>query len=254
MTFSPQLFLSNLQKHDGPAKSNRFQVILPIPSYVGNFISMSLLQSVLDVSGFVQDLTDNLVNSIFTQNRSEQKSFGDPNITRYLSLQCEGAELPGVSLLTQDVKIYGPIYKVPYQKQYNDLTLNFIATNDFYERKLFDKWIECIMPNDTNNLRFPKGDNSGSYSGYMTDITIIQFDEFIKQIYAVKIIDAFPISVAPMTLSWSDDSFHRVSVQFAYQRYETIYEGKYDIGQAVASGFGTVFDRFLRDFQLDIFT
>lgn len=250
MTFSPQLFLSNLQKHDGPAKSNRFQVILPIPSYIGNFISMGLLQSLLDASGFVQDITENFVNSIFSENTRNQKSYSNPNITRYLSLQCENAELPGVSLLTQEAKVYGPIYKVPYQKQYNDMTLNFIATNDFYERKLFDKWIECIMPNDTNNLRFPKSEKGG----YMTDITVIQFDEFIKQIYAVKLIDAFPISVAPMTLSWSDDSFHRVSVQFAYQRYETIYEGKYDIGQAVASGLGTIFDRFLRDFQLNIFT
>ena len=250
MSFSPQLFLSNLQKHDGPAKSNRFQVILPMPSYIGNFISMGLLQSFLDASGFVQDITENFVNSIFSENTRDQKSYSDHNITRYLSLQCENAELPGVSLLTQEAKVYGPIYKVPYQKQYNDMTLNFIATNDFYERKLFDKWIECIMPNDTNNLRFPKSEKGG----YMTDITVIQFDEFIKQIYAVKLIDAFPISVAPMSLSWSDDSFHRVSVQFSYQRYETIYEGKYDIGQAISSGLGTVFDKFWRDFQLHIFT
>ena len=250
MTFSPQLFLSNIQRHNGPAKTNRFQVILPIPQYVGQFVSMTLLQSILDVSGFVQDVTERLVNGLFGEDKGERKKFTDPNITRYLSLQCENAELPGVSLLTQDVKIYGPTFKVPYQKQYNDLTLNFIATNDFYERKLFDKWIECIMPNDTNNLRFPKGENSS----YMTDITIIQFDEFIKQIYAIKIIDAFPISVAPMALSWSDDSFHRVSVQFAYHRYETIYEGKYDIGQALASGAGTLLDGLLNNIRLNILT
>lgn len=250
MAFSPQLFLSNIQRHDGPAKSSRFQVVLPIPAYIGNVIEMSLLQSILDVSGFVQDLTETFVNNLFEGKNKENKKFTDPNITRYLGMQCESAELPGVSLLTQDVKIYGPIFKIPYQKQFNDLTLNFIATNDFYERKLFDKWIESIMPNDTNNLRFPKGEKSR----YMTDITVIQYDEFIKQIYAIKIIDAFPISVAPMQLSWSDDSFHRVSVQFAYHRYETIYEGKYDIGQAIASGVGTVFDSFLRDFQLNIFT
>lgn len=249
MSFSPQLFLSNLQRHDGPAKTNRFQVMLPVPTYVGSFMSTSALQSMLDVSGTIRDITENVVNGIFRE-RKDDKRFSDPNISRYLSLQCETAELPGISLLTQDVKTYGPTYKVPYQKQYNDITLNFIATNDFYERKLFDKWIECIMPNDTNNLRFPKGKTSS----YMTDITILQFDEFIKQIYAVKLIDAFPTSIAAMPLSWSDEGFHRVSVSFAYYKYDVIYDGNYDIGNAIASGIGSLFDNFIRKFQMQIFT
>jgi len=250
MTFSPQLFLSNLQKHDGPAKTNRFQVILPIPAYIGNFISMSALQQILDISGTIQDLTENFINGLFSNQQSSDKSYSDAQITRYLGLQCESAELPGISLMTQDVKIYGPTYKLPYQKQYNDLNLTFICTNDFYERKLFDRWIEAIMPGDTNNMRFPKGDQTK----YLTDITIVQFDEFVKQIYAVKIIDAFPTSIAPMQVSWSDDGFHKLTVSFAYQRYETIYKGSYNIGQAVASGLGTVFDRFLGDFRNSILT
>ena len=53
---------------------------------------------------------------------------------------------------------------------------------------------------------------------------------FIKQIYAVKLIDAFPKAITAQNLSWSDDGFHRLSVQFSYQRYETIYRGQYDFG------------------------
>lgn len=250
MTFSPQLFLSNLQKHDGPAKTNRFQVILPIPSYIGNFISMSALQQILDISGTIQDLTEEFINGLFNNQQSSDKAYSDPQITRYLGLQCESAELPGISLLTQDVKVYGPTYKLPYQRQYNDMNLTFICTNDFYERKLFDRWIEAIMPSDTNNMRFPKGEQTK----YLTDITVVQFDEFVKQIYAVKLIDAFPTSIAPMQVSWSDDGFHKLTVSFSYQRYETIYKGSYNIGQAVASGLGTVFDRIIGDFRNSILT
>ena len=72
----------------------------------------------------------------------------------------------------------------------------------------------------------------------MTNIKIIQYDDFIKQIYAVELIDAFPIGVAPQALSWADDSFHRLQISFAYQKYRTIYEGTYDIGAAAASLFG----------------
>jgi hypothetical protein len=65
------------------------------------------------------------------------------------------------------------------------------------------------------------------------------YDDFIKQIYAVELIDAFPVSIASQPLSWSDDNFHRLSVQFAYQKYRTIYEGSYDLKEAAASIFGS---------------
>jgi hypothetical protein len=142
-------------------------------------------------------------------------------------------------LLTQDAKVYGPTFKIPYQSQYNEMTLTFLCTNEFWERKLFDRWLEAIHPSDTNNLRFPKGDSSGkSTSGYMIPIKIIQYDDFIKQIYAVELIDAFPIGISSQSLSWSDDNFHRLSVQFAYQRYKPVYTGSYDLAAAAAALFG----------------
>jgi hypothetical protein len=104
-------------------------------------------------------------------------------LSRYLALQCEAAELPGKTLLTADAKIYGPTFKVPYNSQYGDTTLTFLCTNDFSERKLFDRWIDAINPSDTNNLRFPKGQSSR----YMTNIKIIQYDDFIKQIFAIEL-------------------------------------------------------------------
>ena len=231
MSFSPQLFLSNMKAHDGPAKPSRFEVILPIPSYINSFVSNSVLEQLIN-------LPNNIVSSIsdiFSAPQDPATRTTNASLSRYLALQCETAELPGRTLLTQDVKIYGPTFKVPYQSQYNDINLGFICTNDFYERKLFDRWIEAIHPSDTNNMRFPKGNETR----YMCNITIIQYDDFIKQIYSVQLIDAFPIGVAAQPLSWTEDNFHRLSVQFAYQRYKVIYEGGYDLAAAASALFGT---------------
>ena len=162
-------------------------------------------------------------------------------MSRYLALQCEAAELPGKTLQTADVKIYGPTFKVPYQTQYGDTSLTFLCTNDFYERKLFDKWMETIHPSDTNNLRYARGEKSR----FLTDIKIIQYDDFIKQIYAVQLIDAFPIGIAPQPLSWGEDGFHRLSIQFAYQRYVPIFEGTYDLAAAATELFGSAASRLI---------
>jgi hypothetical protein len=236
MAFSPTLFLSNIRVKDGLAKPSRFEVILPIPPYVNSFVGNSVLEQLLNLPNvLVASLTD-----IFSSNKDEQSKTSNPSLSRYLALQCESAELPGKTLLTQEAKVYGPIFKVPYQTQFNDTTLTFLCTNDFYERKLFERWLECIHPSDTNNLRYPKGNETR----YMTNIKIIQYDEFIKQIFAIELIDAYPIGIGPQTLAWSEDGFHRMSVQFAYQRYRVVYQGTYDLAATAAALFGAKAEPF----------
>ena len=114
------------------------------------------------------------------------------------------------------------------------MSLTFLCTNQFYERKLFEKWLEAIMPTDTNNLRFPKGDNTR----YMTNIKIIQYDDFIKRIFIVELVDAYPIGIAAQPLNWTEDNFHRLNVQFAYQKYRVVYESSYDLVSAATEYFG----------------
>jgi hypothetical protein len=243
MAFSPNLFLSNVRAKDGLAKPSRYEVVLPIPPYINQFVGNSIIEKILNFPNSIFTDVSNAIGSVFGRNgeQDEYSRTSNSSMSRYLALQCEAAELPGRTLQTADVKIYGPTFKVPYQTQYSDTTLTFICTNDFYERKLFDRWMEAIMPSDTNNLRFPKGQQSR----YLTNIKIIQYDDFIKQIYAVELIDAFPIGVAPQSLSWSDDGFHRLSIQFAYQRYRPIYEGTYDLAAAATALFGSGLSRIL---------
>ena len=230
MSFSPQLFLSNMQAKDGPAKPSRFEVILPIPQYISNFVGSSILESLVNLPNSIIAGVQDIVNTT----SDEQSKTTNASLSRYLALQCETAELPGKTLMTHDAKVYGPTFKVPYMSQYGDTNLTFICTNDFYERKLFERWLEAINPTDTNNLRYAKGEKTR----YMTNIKIIQYDDFIKQIFAIELIDAFPIGIAAQPLSWAEDTFHRLSVQFAYQKYRVVYDGNYDLVAAAVALFG----------------
>ena len=231
MSFSPQLFLSNMQAKDGPAKPSRFEVILPIPQYISNFVGSSILESLVNLpNSIIASITD-ITN---TNPTDEQSKTSNASLSRYLALQCETAELPGKTLMTHEAKVYGPTFKVPYMSQYGDTNLTFICTNDFYERKLIERWLEAINPTDTNNLRYAKGEKTR----YMTNIKIIQYDDFIKQIFAIELIDAFPIGIAAQPLSWAEDTFHRLTVQFAYQKYRVVYDGNYDLVAAAVALFG----------------
>jgi len=238
MSFSPNLFLSNIKGKGGLARPCRYEVIIPIPAYIGQAIGNSFLEKILNFPNSIFSDVSDAINSALGSDSQGMKS-ANPSMSRYLALQCESAEIPGRTLETADARIYGPSFKVPYRMQYTDTNLTFLCTNEFYERKLFERWMEAIIPSDTNNPRFPKSDASR----YLTNIRIIQYDDFVRQIYAVELIDAFPIGVAPQALSWAEEGFHRLSVSFSYQKYRTIFEGQYDIGQTLTSLGGTAASR-----------
>jgi hypothetical protein len=246
MSFSPNIFMANMKSKGGPARPSRFELILPIPPYISQFIENGILSRIANFPINAPILITDMITQALSGNGISLDTTGT-EITRYLALQCESTELPGKSLQTADVKIYGPTFKVPYQTAYQEITFNFICTNEFFERKLFDRWLEAIMPTDTNNLRFAKGNRmlmSGKGSTrYLTTPKIVQYNELVKQIYAVELIDAFPISIASQPLAWSDDGLHRLSVQFTYQKYRTIYDGNVNVESVLSALFGTYASR-----------
>ena len=250
MSFSPNLFLANIKAKGGPAKSSRFQVIIPIPSLLSSRFKNNSISNLLnfpnEIIGSIVRGEDNS-NEVNVAGRGSDQSFSWRNdATRWLALQCEATELPGKSFATSEVKTYGPSYKVPNQTVYNDISLTFICNNEFSERKLFDAWFETIRSPNTNNFRFAKDDRG---SGYMTQLKIIQYDDFVKQIYSVELMDAFPIGISSQSLAWSDDSFHRLTVQFSYHKYRTIYDGKYDGNEILAAGAGVLGARAIGEVQ-----
>lgn len=218
---SIQDFLSNLNSNGGLARPSRFRVFLPIPTYVCEFVGGYVLDKLDDLTAFdpLDTQQPNLGTAYDSRNNTVNKIDGLAT-SRNLSLQCEATELPGRTLQTVDAKIYGPVYKIPYQTQYQEIGLTFICTSEFYERKLFGRWMEAIMPSDTDNLRFPKE----TETRYLTDMTITQYDEVGREIYRVKLIDSFPIGISSQAVSWSDDGFHRLTIQFAYYKHRILSE------------------------------
>jgi T4-like virus tail tube protein gp19 len=132
-----------------------------------------------------------------------------------LMYRCESAELPSRTYATLEQKFgSNPIEKYPYQVQFNDLTLTFMVSTDMSEKKYFDSWMELIVPSDTYNMKFKES--------YITDITITQFSSGGEPTYAVKLIDAYPITVNQLDLDWSSDGYHKLTVVFAYTYWEAI--------------------------------
>lgn len=145
--------------------------------------------------------------------------------TERLTFRCESAQVPGREIATQDLKIYGPVEKLPYHSNYGDATLTFICSSSMVEKNLFDLWMDYINPPETWNFRFK--------NNYVTNIDVIQYDPTRKNTYQVTLIDAFPIGMSQLDLNWADDGYHRLSVTFAYTYWE--HTSPYQAEQTISS-------------------
>lgn len=239
MAFSPNEFVSNINSKGGLARSNLYAVVIPIPTYINNFVTYNITDAIEDfgnnlVNSFVDPITS-FVNQVLGRGPiDEQSRTSNANMVRELALLCENAEIPGKSFMTQDAKVYGPTYKIPYVAQYSDINLTFLCTNQFQERTLFDRWMEAMIPSDTNNPRFPKSDKSR----YMTNIRIIKYDDTAQEVYIVELQDAFPTGLSSQQMSWQDDGFLRLTVQFSYRFYKVLFQGGFNPSQQNLTDFG----------------
>lgn len=139
----------------------------------------------------------------------------------YLS---DSAEMPGRAFMSVDHRYYGPNFKMPFQSQYEDMTMTFLCRTESLERQFFDDWMEIINP--TNLWDFNYRDQ------YRANIEIFQLaahadgeDERAtapKAVYKWTVWDAYPITINPQPVTWADDNFQRLSVTFTYTKWTRV--------------------------------
>ena len=130
-----------------------------------------------------------------------------------MSFLCNQATLPGRAFNASDVRTWGPKRRQPNLSVYDDMSMMFYCRNDdLFPRPLFEEWQNAIIETTTGNI--------GYFNNYVSDIEIEQFDETGDTIYTIKLIDAYPIIVAPLALDWSaQNTPHNLNVSFAFRKW-----------------------------------
>lgn len=164
-----------------------------------------------DLRRFRADLKQGLAKG----NRFEVMIIPPPSLIKAIGMpdsgfkfRCSDAELAGQSLNTMDFRYYGPMFKTPNQAIYSDLNLTFLTDENLRERMYFYDWYRYIIGQGSYDFEFPEN--------YRCRIILDKINEFNNITMSCAFIDAFPINIAPIPLSWADDNFIRTMVQFSY--------------------------------------
>lgn len=197
-TFNPSSiddFKATIGRRSGLARQNRFAIFMTPPG-----------QTLLNLD--LQNAAANLLSGSF----SLGSLVNDP---RDIALLCESCQFPGRQIQTLDKPHldFRQQIKVPTGYFNEDITFEFHLTNDYYVKKIFDRWLNTIIEQDSYTLKYD--------SEFKTDVTIQQLNEQNVPIYGVKLLNAFPVTVNSIDLNnTSADTTQKLSVTFTFEDFE----------------------------------
>jgi len=151
-------------------------------------------------------------------------SFG---LSSSMMLRVNSAIIPGRDVQNSVYLDYGAPYKVGTKLNYVDIPISIICSPDLREREFFMRWQDLIgglhrnpgLNADDRKKQF----NSGYYDDYVCKkgITIYKLDQQGFKTYAIDLIDAYPVNINAMALSWSSGAeMMKLDVTFSYRYYE----------------------------------
>lgn len=184
---------SAIGKHGGVAHPNRFAVYMHPPQ-------ASLLN--LDVQGA-------LINAISGTFKASNL-INDP---RDMALLCESCNFPGRQITTLDYQSIRQSIKMPYGYFNDEVTFTFLLTNDFYIKKIFEKWAGSVIDFDKYRVRYQ--------NEYTTDVVIQQLNKENLPIYGVRLKKAYPITMNSIPLdNTAENAIQKMTVTMAFEDFE----------------------------------
>ena len=146
---------------------------------------------------------------------------GDERDDRFTSLSCSEAALPATSLATHQMTNdhTGVTERHAYRRQYNPTSsFTFYVDHDYEIITTFEKWIGFIVneqqssaDNYSYRVNFPKE--------YQTSIYIKKFEKDYNRILEYKFIQAYPISIDQMPVTYNASDLLKCTVNFNFSRY-----------------------------------
>lgn len=233
-----------------------------VKSTAKNFVDRGLNNLLSDVFGTAGPENgfnvNNLTTSLNKQGIAKTSDFevwitsGKPEEERELRVRAESVDIPGRNFIVADHKFtnIGPVNRIPTMQTYTDVTVSFILSEDMREKEYFEQWQEKIMNTgvyeqsaEQYNMGLMQADNgdldftqfSGNENYTNTQFMYKYFDTYIgtvdirqygaggrlASIHTLQ--EAYPISIAPISMSWGEENVARLQVTFAYKNYKAVF-------------------------------
>ncbi len=157
----------------------------------------------------------------------------DANMQEFISINCSEASLPGSTLMTNEIAddYHGVTERHAYRRQYDDRA-DFTFYVDQGSRNshntiwMFEQWISYIVDEQYNSDTRPSVYSKSHFyrmkfpTDYQSTIYIQKFERDYKGTFLeYQFLQAYPISINSMPVSYDSSQLLKCTVSFAYTRY-----------------------------------
>lgn len=162
----------------------------------------------------------------------QKRGYSPSKHQEMINLACCETSLPGSSLATHEVNndYHGSTEKMAYRRIYDDtIDLTFYVDFEYQVIKYFQGWINFIVgegdyfsseeyknPATFYRMKYPKQ--------YKSDIHLIKFEKDVSKnsprpTIQYQFIQAFPVNIVSIPVSYDASDLLKMTVSFAYTRY-----------------------------------
>lgn len=130
---------------------------------------------------------------------------------------CRISEIPGTQHNPITLKFAGREVKYAGQRVFNNLSLTIVNDEAFTVRRGLEAWFEAMNTRETNRSKL----SAPTSAGYAGVGEVFQYNKKGNKIRGYRFVDLFPVTLAPISLDWSNDgAIEDYTCEFAYQYWE----------------------------------
>ena len=153
-------------------------------------------------------------------------------------LFCDQVTVPGANFSTTQNRIFGEFREVPYEKNYDQISLSFYVDTEMKVKQLFDDWQNIIANPITRTY--------GYYTDYVCDLDIEIQDLNDKTRYMVKLVECYPKTIGGIQLDMNSKDVMKFTVGFQYKYYVTSPIAELAEGEKIPTNW---YDKLMKNFS-----
>lgn len=133
-------------------------------------------------------------------------------------LLCESVQLPGLNINTAQTRTFGEVREMPYELNYEPITLSFYVDGDMIVKGIFDDWVKSIQQGRSRVFNY--------YDTYVCPkmsivVQNLEQDERDQGVFVVNLFEAYPKTVNAVQLGYEQKDIMRVTVTMMYKYWES---------------------------------
>jgi hypothetical protein len=150
--------------------------------------------------------------------------------TGTLNMYCQAVNLPDLSIMDVEARIFGEASHIPFGIAYSPLQLTFLVTNKFDICAYFEKWSNMVFDRRSRT--------SGYYKDYVKEIVLSVQDKEGNTRYKVRFMQCWPKNLQPTSLAHDNHTPIMLNVTLQYKWWEKIGEPRDIASEVYEAGFG----------------